>query len=303
MASSGEPGGTEWTIGRLLNWTTSYLASHGVDEARLASEVLLAHAATCRRIDLYARFDQSLDGATLDRFRDSVRRAAAREPIAYVVGEKEFFSLPFRVTPDVLVPRPETEVLVEGVLDHCAATGLVAPRILDLGTGSGCIAVSVLTQLAAATAVATDVSATALDVACSNAERHGVADRIVFVEADGLALPEAVVPEPGFDVLVSNPPYVSADSMGKLDATVRDHEPRVALTDGRDGLSFYRAIATDAPRLLTAAAVVMVEVADGQAAAVIEAVEATGRLVHRETRADRVVGQDRVLVFLIAPKV
>jgi release factor glutamine methyltransferase len=188
-------------------------------------------------------------------------------------------------------------------LDYCAATGLAAPNVLDLGTGSGCIAVSVLKHLAAATAVATDVSPTALDVARFNAERHGVLDRIVFVEADRLALPEAAVPESGFDVLLSNPPYVSPDSMADLDTAVRDHEPRVALTDDQDGLSFYRAIAADAPRLLAPGAAVLVEVADGQAAAAIQAVEATGRFVHRETRSDRVVGQERLLVFRMAAQV
>ncbi len=302
MAAPCEANGAEWTIGRLLNWTSEFLASHGVDEARLAGEVLLAHAANCRRIDLYARFDRPLDGEQLDRFREWVRRAAAREPIAYLVEEKEFFSLAFRVTPDVLVPRPETELLVECALDHCAKTGLTEPKLLDLGTGSGCIAVSVLTQLAGATAVATDVSPAALDVARFNVDRHGVADRLLLVEADRLALPDGVVPEGGFDMLLSNPPYINPDTMDGLDSTVRDFEPRIALTDGEDGLSFYRSIAADAPRLLAPGGVAMVEVADCQAAAAVEVVEATGRFAHKETRADRVVGQERLLVFSLAPK-
>ena len=288
----------QWPIGRLLNWTTDHLKHHGVEDARLASEVLRAHAAGCRRIDLYARFDQTLERGKLDRFRGWVRSAAAREPVAYLVGEKEFFSLAFRVTRDVLIPRPETEVLVESVLDHCAKAGLSQPQLLDVGTGSGCIAVTVLTQLQGARVVATDVSPAALEVARSNAERHGVSDGLTLVAADCLSLSDDVVPAGRFDLLVSNPPYVSAEGVADLDATVRDYEPAVALTDGEDGLSFYRAVATDAPNLLSSNGAVIVEVGDGQAASVLETVEQTGKFVHCETRLDRVVGQERVMKFL-----
>ena len=263
----------------------------------MASEVLLAHAAGCRRINLYTRFDEVLDEARLSRFREWVRRAARREPIAYLVEEKEFFSLPFRVTRDVLIPRPETELLVECVIDHCTKAGLTHPHLLDLGTGSGCIAVTLLVQLKGASAVATDVSSAALEVAGSNAERHGVLDRLTLVEADRLAVPRDVVPDGGFDVVVSNPPYVAADAMDGLDMTVRDYEPSIALSDGQDGLTFYRSMATDAPGLLAPKGVVVVEVGDGQAAAAVEIIETAGGLAHRRTRRDRVVGAQRVLMF------
>lgn len=288
-----------WTIGRLLSWTSEYLARHEVDDARLATEVLLAHAAACRRIELYTRFDEALDEECLSRFREWVRRAAAHEPIAYLVEEKEFFSLPFRITRDVLIPRPETEELVETVIDHCVKAGLTQPQLLDLGTGSGCMAVAVLTQLEDAGAVATDVSPAALEIARCNARRHGVQDRLSLVEADRFALPADVIPDGGFDVVMSNPPYVRADEMDRLDASVRDYEPSLGLTDGADGLSFYRSIATDAPGLLAGGGVVIVEAGDGQAAAAIETIEAVGRLEHRGTRKDRVVGQERVLMFSI----
>jgi len=186
------------------------------------------------------------------------------------------------------------------VLDHCARTGLSQPQLLDVGTGSGCIVVAVLTHLEGARAVATDVSPEALRIARSNAEQHGVSDRLALVEADRLALPHDAAPDGGFDVLMSNPPYVSADAMGQLDASIRDYEPAVALTDGEDGLSFYRSIATDATALLASDGVVIVEVGDGVAAAAVEEVERTGRLVHRRTRTDRVVGQERVLMFSLA---
>jgi release factor glutamine methyltransferase len=286
-----------WTIGRLLSWTKEYLASHDVVDARLAGEVLLAHAAKCRRIELYTRFDEALGEANLASFRDSVRRAAAHEPIAYLVGEKEFFSLPFRVTPDVLIPRCETETLVERVIDHCTRTLVPQPKLLDLGTGSGCLAIVALVHLAGATAVATDVSSAALDVACVNSERHGVASRLTLMEADRLALPPRVVPIGGFDVLMCNPPYIATSAMATLDVAVRDYEPRLALTDGDDGLSFYRSIAADGPKLLTSTGTVFVEVADGQAQTVVETITVSGRFRPCGTWKDRVVGHERVVAF------
>ncbi len=290
-----------WTIGRLLKWTSEYLSGHDVDEARLSAEILLAHAAECRRIDLYTRFDQPLNEAHLSRFRDWVRRAAAHEPIGYLVEQKEFFSLPFRVTPDVLIPRPETEVLVEWAIDHCTEASLDKPRLLDLGTGSGCIAIALLVQLPGSRAVATDISAAALEVARVNAERHHVSDRLTLVEADGLALPGGVVPVDGFDLLLSNPPYVAADAVGKLDVCIREYEPLAALSDGGDGLSFYRQIAVEGPALLAEKGVVMVEVGDGQAATVSSTMEGPGRLTPEQTRKDRTVGQQRVLKFVVHP--
>ena len=226
-----------------------------------------------------------------------VKQAAAHEPIAYLVGEKEFFSLSFKVTRDVLIPRPETETLVERVIDYCKKAGPVEPRLIDLGTGCGCIAVAVLTQVRGSRAVATDVSSAALEVAKENAARHGVADRFTPVEADRLALPAGVVPEGGFDVLVSNPPYVAAATLRELEAGVRAYEPAVALTDGGDGLSFYRSIAADAPGLLAREGVVFIEVGDGQARAARELVERTGALVQRGSWKDQVVGRERVLMF------
>lgn len=288
-----------WTIGRLLSWTSDYLGRHQVVDARLASEVLLAHAAQCRRIDLYTRFDSILEPQRVECFRGWVQRASAHEPIAYLVGEKEFFSLAFKVTPDVLIPRAETETLVESTLDYCRKAGLDRQRLLDVGTGTGCLAIAALAHLPAATAVATDVSPAALAVAQFNADRHGVSDRLTFVEADRLALPAEVVPQGGFDILMCNPPYIPASAMPGLEANVRDHEPSLALTDGADGLSFYRSIAADGPPLLAPDAMVFVEVGDGAAEAVREIMTAAGCLEHRQTRKDRVVGQERVLAFSI----
>ena len=156
---------------------------------------------------------------------------------------------------------------------------------------------ALLLNLKSARAVATDVSPAALEVAGQNAERHGVSDRLEFVEADRLAIPEAVVPSGGFDVLVCNPPYVAAGEMERLDRTVREYEPRVALTDGANGLSFFRAIGVAGPDLLRPHGSVFVEAGDGQASAVIETITASGRLTHKGTWKDRTVGRDRVLLF------
>ncbi len=286
-----------WTLGRLLHWTAPYLDQHGIEDARLAAEVLLAHAAGCRRIELYTRFESPLLGEPLDRFRSWVRRAADHEPVAYLVGEREFFSLPFVVTKDVLIPRPETELLVECVIDHFRKTGVAKPRMFDLGTGSGCIAVTVLTELREARAVATDISEAALVVARRNAERHGVAERCTFVRADRFDFPSGVVHEGEFDIVVSNPPYVAADAGNQVDRSVRLHEPKSAWTDGGDGLSFYRSIAAEGRRLLSPNGAVFVEIGDGQAKAVIGIMEGAGAFRHVRTWKDRSVGAERVLMF------
>ena len=288
---------TKWSLTRLLSWTSEYFERQQLDDARLSAEVLLAHAAGCRRIDLYARFDDILGDTRVKHYRELVRRAAEREPVAYLVGEKDFFSLPFRVTPDVLIPRSETETLVECAVDHCRRAGLTHPRLLDIGTGSGCVTVAALCELEQATAVATDVSTEALAIAEENAERHGVASRVSFVEADGLALPEGTVPAGGFDILMSNPPYVSADAMAGLDAAVRDYEPTTALSDGADGLSFYRQFAREASDLLAPLGLIMVEIGDGQESAVVDAMSKDGKLVQRGSWKDRVTRRERVLVF------
>jgi release factor glutamine methyltransferase len=318
-AKAGENG--EWTFARLLAWTGEYLARQGLEDARLCGEVLLAHAAGCGRIDLYVRHDQVPPAEVTGRFRELVKRAAGREPIAYLVGEKEFYSLCFAVDSAVLIPRPETETLVDVVLDHCRSLDREAadreaaelestdrrgaesdpahisgPGILDVGTGSGCISVTLLKHLSGATVVATDVSEAALKISELNGARHGVLERMTLVGGAGLDLPAGVVPEGGFDVIVSNPPYVSAAEMATLDETVRAFEPRAALTDGGDGLSVYRAIAAGASRILKADGIVAVEIAMGAGEAVKGLMIGCG-LTHRTTVRDRVGGHERVMVF------
>lgn len=297
MTTLSQPDAAPWTIGRLLAWTAEFLGRQGVDDPRLATEVLLAHAAACRRIDLYARFDRVLDADALTRFRESVKRAGSHEPIAYLVGEKEFFSLRFHVTSDVLIPRAETEELVECIIDVCRQAAWEAPRLWDLGAGSGCVAIAALSQLPTATCLATDAFPAALEITRKNAERHGVLGRLTAVEASQLVLPDSVIPEGGFHVLMCNPPYIPAVQMAKLDRAVRDFEPRQALTDEGDGLSFYRVLARESPRWLAPDGFVAVEIGDGTAEAVRQIMTADRALAHDRTRKDRTVGKERVLVF------
>jgi len=287
----------DWTIGKLLAWTTEHLNRSGIEDARLSAEVLLAHAANCRRIQLYTRFDEVLPAEPITRFRESVRRAARHEPIAYVVGEKEFFSLAFHVTRDVLIPRPETETLVEVIVDHCRRAKIDRPRIWDIGAGSGCIGIAILAQLPQAQALFTDISAAALAVARQNAERHRMLDRIQIAEAAGLALPDRAIAGEGFDVLVSNPPYIPCAEVPGLRPEVKDFEPRCALTDEADGLTFYRGLAAECAASLRPDGRVFVEIADGRAPAVMQTMLSTGSLVHVSTTKDRVTGLDRVMQF------
>ena len=191
-----------WTIGGLLQWTEQFLAQKGVESPRLDAQILLAHALGCDRIHLYTRFDEPADDNVRTGFRDLVRRRVEGCPVAYLVGRKEFYKLTFEVTPAVLIPRPATESLVLAALERLKP--LAAPRVLDLGTGSGCIAVSVARQHAGAAVVAVDASADALAVARRNAERHGVAGRIDFRAGDLFA----PVAGETFDLIVSNPPYI-----------------------------------------------------------------------------------------------
>jgi release factor glutamine methyltransferase len=221
-----------WTVGRLLNWTTDYLKKHGAESPRLDAEVLLAHARGCQRIELYTAFETDPGEQVRTAFRDLVRRRAEGTPVAYLVGRREFFSLSFRVTPDVLIPRPETEHVVVALLDLVKGREEEPWGIADIGTGSGILAVCAAKHIPGSRVTAVDISALALDVARCNAEDHGVAERIEFVESDLFA---AVPAERRYDFVVSNPPYVTAREMEQLPPTVKDHEPHAALAAGPRG--------------------------------------------------------------------
>jgi release factor glutamine methyltransferase len=228
------PNPDEWTIGRLLTWTTDYLKQHGSESPRLDAEVLLAEARRSKRIDLYTAFNELADEITRTAFRELVRRRAEGTPVAYLVGRREFYSLNFRVSPDVLIPRPETELVVMRVIDLAKQMSATQPHptVADVGTGSGIIAVSAARQLPAARVTAIDSNPAALAIARQNAADQKVADRIEFIESDLFA---AVPSEQRFNIIASNPPYVSEAEFAKLPPTVRDYEPRSALVAGPRG--------------------------------------------------------------------
>ena len=233
-----------WTIARVLDWTKQYFADKGLENPRLDAEILLCSVLNCQRITLYVHFDQPLEEHELAQYRGYVARRAAQEPLAYILGSRAFMKYDFKVTPDVLVPRPETELLVECVAK--LAGNIEKPELLDIGTGSGAIIVSLLDMLPNASGTAVDVSPGALKVAQQNAESIGVAQRLKFVRSDLYAnLPQGAK----FDVIISNPPYIPSADIDTLAADVK-REPRLALDGGADGLGFYRRIIAGAPKFL-----------------------------------------------------
>jgi release factor glutamine methyltransferase len=239
-----------WTIGKLLTWTTDYLKKGGSTSPRLDAEVLLAHACGRQRIELYTTFDQEPAEEAKVAFRELVRRRSEGTPVAYLVGYKEFYSMQFEVNPDVLIPRPETEHLVVAALDRAKEFGSQPLNIVDVGTGSGAIAVTVAKHSKNCHMTAIDKSPAALAVARRNAEKHQLGeDRITFLESDLLsALPE----DAKFDLVLSNPPYVSQAEFEQLPATVRKFEPQMALVSGPDGSEVIARLLVEAQSKLNA---------------------------------------------------
>ncbi len=270
-----------WTVGRLLTVTTDWLIGRGSESPRLDAEVLLAHVRGCERIALYTAFDTPVADAERARFRELVKRRGEGEPVAYLVGSREFFSLPFAVNKAVLVPRPETEGLVVRALDLCKMAA--APRIIDVGTGSGAIAVTLAKRLPQATIVATDISTEALTVAGENAARHGVAERVRFVACDLLGASEAAGP---WDVIVSNPPYVREDEFDSLPRDVRLHEPRSALVSGPAGVEVVARLAAAAAESLAPGGWLLIEIGPAVAAAAEGVLDAQPGLVREATLPD-----------------
>jgi release factor glutamine methyltransferase len=266
----------EWTVKRILDWTTEHLKKHGSDSARLDAEILLAHARGCKRIELYTRYDEPLSERQRSAMRDLVRRRGNAEPVAYLVGYKEFFSLPFKVTPDVLIPRPETETLVLEAIEIAKSSPAERLTLLDLCTGSGCIAVAAAKGASKLQVTATDLSQAALDVARQNADANGVAEHVELRQGDLFA---ALRPDETFDLIASNPPYVSEAEYEALSADIRLHEPSAALLAGADGMDVLHRIASEAPSRLNEGGHLLVELDPAQASAFAELLGASFREV------------------------
>lgn len=256
-----------FSIAEVLRSASQILERAGVPEARRESHSLLSFILGKDRTFLITHAEDELDDVSVRRFQDSVERRAAGEPLQYITGVQDFFGREFRVTPDVLIPRPETELLVEAALELAGP----AQFICDVGTGSGCIAISLLCEIAEARVVAIDKSPAAIEVAKWNAENLSVSDRAVFVISDCF---EAL--DPGryrFDLVVSNPPYVSEAMIGGLQREVRDHEPLIALSPGGDGLSVIRRLLQETPAFLKDNGYLMMEIGFDQGEAVKELVD------------------------------
>ncbi|HUA34870.1 MAG TPA: peptide chain release factor N(5)-glutamine methyltransferase [Candidatus Binataceae bacterium] len=249
------------------------LEAADIETARLDAEVLLAEAAQVSRVEILTG-TLVVSSEALHKFDSMVTRRAAREPVAYIVGHKEFFSLDFEVTHAVLIPRPETEFLVSAALE--AIAGKPGARVLDIGTGSGAIAIAIAVNAPGAIVTAADISAEALAIARRNARQHRVDDRMSCALADVYEALDNSEVLGTFDLIVSNPPYVSEKSLAQLAPEILIHEPRVALTDHSDGLQFYRRIAQGARSHMTDDAQLMVEAGAGQDHAIVEIFERAG---------------------------
>ena len=254
----------------MLKWGTSYLAEKGFDESRLTIEILLSHVLGLERIQLYTNFEKPLNDVELASFKVLLQRRLLHEPLQYIVGTTEFMGMEFLVDKRVLIPRPETELLVECAVRYAKEKSWGIPlHILDIGTGGGCIAVSCAAMIQNAVVTGFDKSTDAIDVAHENATINGVSDRTFFSVRDVFTVSAAHFPNK-FQLIVSNPPYVSKWDFAELPTEIREFEPPTATTDGDDGLSFYRRIAGIALPLLQPDGEIILEHAYNQSQAVRE---------------------------------
>lgn len=270
------PPPTDATLAQVLTWAEAELVALHLQSPRLDAEVLLAHSLGLNRAGLYARLHTVLSPSQMATFQQLVHRRLQHEPVQYITGVQEFWSLDFAVNPSVLIPRPETELVVETALRLLAQVSSLksqvsslpirnpqpAIRILDIGTGSGCIAIALATELPAAEIWATDISADALAVAAANARRHNVHQRIHYLQ--GSLFAPLAAQQQQFAVIVSNPPYITRNDLFTLQPEVRDWEPRHALEGGSDGLDFYRQLLNEAPGYLTPNGWLVLEIGHGQ---------------------------------------
>lgn len=278
-----------WTVSRLLDWTGKYLADKGSESPRLDTEVLLANAMKCKRIELYTRHDEEVSDDIRQRFKGLIRDRVEGCPVAYLVGKKEFYSLELEVNRSVLIPRPDTETVVEESLRLMKE--VAGPAVLDVGTGSGAIAIAVAKYAKAAKVTAIDVSGAALEVATRNAAKHGVAERVRFLQGDLFA---PLAEGEKFDFVLSNPPYIPHDDIVKLPAGVRDFEPHQALDGGKTGLEVLGRLVEEAPAWLKPGGYLVVEIGSPQEAPARQLIESRGGFELGKTVYDS-AGHPRVL--------
>lgn len=280
-----------WTIGKLIRWAAEHLAKYQAGAPRLSGELLLAQVLGCTRVDLYLRFEQPLTPPELAAFKALILRRRAGEPLAYILGRREFYGLDLEVGPGVLIPRPETEHLVEEAVKRLA--GLPSPRLLDLCTGSGAVALACLAETPGLSAVGVDISPQALDFARANGRRLGLEPRVTWLLGD---LWQPLAPAGGFfEVITANPPYVRQDEWEGLALEVRGHEPSLALLGGADGLDPARVILTGSRAFLRPQGWLLLELGAGQAPAALALARGVGIFSQVGTVKD-LAGIERVLV-------
>lgn len=246
------------TVLNAIQLSTSYLEEKGIESPRMNAELLLAHVLNCKRLDLYLSFDRPLLEEELVQLREFIARRGKFEPLQYILGEVEFYNLNFKVDKSVLIPRPETELLVDEAINLINEYNYT--NILDVGTGSGNIPVSLAANLNGVTITSIDISKEAIDTAVKNAEKNNVSDKINFIISDIADY----VPDQKFDVIVSNPPYVSSQEYQNLQKEITAYEPRESVTDNDDGFKFYRNILSNNDRLLRSNGFVIFEIGQGQ---------------------------------------
>ena len=287
------------TVKALIETTTARLQAAGIAQARWDAELLVAHGLKESRLVLYAHPERGVDKEDQATLSSLVARRANREPLQHLIGFQEFWGLSFKVGPDVFIPRPETECIIEAALTFREALkSLTSPIVVDIGTGSGCLAVALAKELPQAQIYATDLSSEALSIAEENARAHGVSGRLRFLKGDlygplkrqGLACQ--------INLLVSNPPYIPQTSLEDLQPEVRDYEPRMALDGGVDGLEVYRRLLVEAPALLAPGGIMILELGQGQAADVGALAIRSGLMIYRMVKDG--AGIPRVLILLPA---
>lgn len=279
------------TVLEVIQKSTEFLARKGVDSPRLQIELLMAHVLGVPRLQLYLSFDRVLTNAELDKLRELVRRRGNREPLQHLLGTVSFCGYELIVNRDVFIPRPETELLAELAWTWIEKSKVDAPTVLDIGTGSGCIAIAVAIRCPRAVVTAVDISEAAITVARTNAAKHNVQGRIEFLVGDCF---EPVPQGKQFNLILTNPPYIPTGDIPQLEPEVRDHDPRVAFDGGADGLVLIRRIARDGLAYLARGGRLMLEFGDGQSDAVCGVFNASGWAVENLVKDDR--GTPRILV-------
>ena len=283
MTNQTQPTDQKWTIKRLLDWTNAYFEKFEIDEPRLTAEILLAHVLKIDRIELYVKFDQCPSPTEIATFKQFMKRASLHEPVAHLTGTAHFFSMTFAVNKHTLIPRPETEGLVMMALNFLKQSGNSEPKVLDLCTGSGCVAAAIANNHQTVDVIGVDISTEACKMASTNIEKYGLTPRVTIVEGDLFAPFDA---QQQFDVITANPPYINTNEYQALETNVRAYEPELALHGGTDGLDIIKRILNEGQKKLINNGKLIIEIAWNQSEQVTQLMQQSGWLINISTNKD-----------------